>query len=55
MTKTECRALLRAAMGDADKGLAFDAGTLTVGRYLDGWLRDVKNTVKAVTFERYEQ
>ena len=33
-TKTEAREKLRAAMGDADKGLVYDAGTLTVGAYL---------------------
>jgi hypothetical protein len=34
-TKTECREKLRQAMADADRGLVFDAGTLTVGQYLD--------------------
>ena len=33
-TKTEARENLRAAMGDADKGVVYDAGTLTVSAYL---------------------
>ncbi len=33
--KTACRTKLRQAMGDADQGLVFDAGTLTVGQYMD--------------------
>ena len=43
-------------MTDADRGLVFEAGTLTVGGYLSRWLTDsVKNTVRGTTFERYEQ
>jgi integrase len=41
---------------DADRGLIFDADNLKVGEYLDRWLADsVSDTVKATTFERYEQ
>ncbi len=55
-TKEEARKALREARANADGGLVFDAGTLTVGEYLDRWLKDsVKDTVKATTFERYEQ
>lgn len=47
---------LRQVMTDADRGLVFEAGTLTVGGYLSRWLTDsVKNTVRGTTFERYEQ
>lgn len=62
-SKTECRAKLRAVMGDADKGLIFDAGTLTLGDYLGhvredgtatGWLLSIKDTVRQRTWERYE-
>ncbi len=54
--KTECRNKLRAAMGDADKGLVYNAGTLTVGEYIDRWLKThVRDTVKQRTYERYEQ
>jgi integrase len=43
-------------MADADRGLIFDADNLKVGEYLDRWLSDsVSDTVKATTFERYEQ
>jgi integrase len=55
-TKTEARRALRQAMADADRGLIFDADNLKVGEYLDRWLSDsVSDTVKATTFERYEQ
>ena len=54
--KTDCRNMLRAAMGDADKGLVYNAGTTTVGQYLDRWLTDsVRDTVRQRAFERYEQ
>lgn len=53
-TKTECREKLRKAMGDADKGIVFDAGTLTVGQYMDKWLLGIKGTVRQRTWERYE-
>src|SRR5918997_1696348 len=54
-SKTECERKLRAAMVDADKGLVFDAGTITVGQYLNNWLTGIKGTVRQRTWERYEQ
>jgi integrase len=54
-SKTECERKLRAAMVDADKGLVFDAGKITVGQYLNNWLRGIKGTVRQRTWERYEQ
>src|SRR5215211_8628285 len=55
-TKEEARKKLRQARGEAERGLVFDADDLKVGEYLDRWLSDsVKDTVKATTFERYEQ
>jgi hypothetical protein len=55
-TKTETEQKLRQAMADADRGLTFDAGSLTLGDYLDRWLQDsVQDTVRDTTFERYEQ
>jgi integrase len=55
-TKTETEQKLRQAMTDADRGLTFDAGGLTLGDYLDRWLNDsVRDTVRNTTFERYEQ
>src|ERR687890_21355 len=55
-TKEEARRNLRRARGDAERGLLFNADNLKVGEYLDRWLADsVSDTVKATTFERYEQ
>jgi integrase len=55
-TKEEARAKKRQALADADRGLVFDAGTLTVEEYLSRWLADsVRDTVRSTTFERYEQ
>ncbi len=54
-TKTACREKLRQAMSDADRGLVFDAGTLTLGQYLDKWLSNIEDTVRQRTWERYEQ
>jgi integrase len=46
---------LNEARGDAAKGLVYDAGTMTVGEYLERWLSDsVQDTVRQRTFERYE-
>jgi hypothetical protein len=46
-TRTEARENLRGAMGNADKGLVYDAGTLTVGAYLARWLSDIEGTVSS--------
>ena len=54
-SKSECERELRAAMVDADKGLVFDAGKITVGQYLNNWLTGIKGTVRQRTWERYEQ
>jgi integrase len=55
-TRTETEQKLRQAMTDADRGLTFDAGSLTLSDYLDRWLNDsVRDTVRDTTFERYEQ
>jgi integrase len=55
-TKVEARRALREARANTDQGLLFDADNLKVGEYLDRWLADsVSDTVKATTFERYEQ
>jgi integrase len=54
--KEEARRALREARANTDQGLVFDADNLWVGEYLDRWLSDsVSDTVKATTFERYEQ
>lgn len=55
-THAEGRQKLTEAMSNKDKGLSFDAGSLTVGEYLNRWLNDsVQDTVKQNTYERYEQ
>jgi integrase len=38
----------------ADRGLIFDRADLKLGTYFDGWLKDVRNTVRQRTWERYE-
>lgn len=53
--KGEAEKALRQAMSDADRGLIFDAGTLTLAEYLDKWLPNIKGTVRQRTWERYEQ
>jgi integrase len=54
-SKSECERKLRAAMVDADNGLVFDAGKITVGQYLNNWLTGITGTVRQRTWERYEQ
>jgi integrase len=46
---------LAEARGDAARGITYDAGSITVGDYLIGWLADsVRNTVRQRTYERQE-
>ena len=55
-TRREVDEKLTAAKADRDRGLLFDADSLTVGRYLERWLADsVRDTVKAITYETYER
>jgi integrase len=54
-TEEEARKALREARAGADAGLVFDAGTVTLGSYLDRRLADsVKDTARQRTYERYE-
>lgn len=53
--KSDAEMALRQAMTDADRGLFFDAGRLTLGDYLDKWLDNTRDTVRQRTWERYEQ
>lgn len=47
---------LNEARGDAARGLVFDDGDLTLGKYLDRWLSDsVRGTVRTTTLERYAE
>ena len=42
------------ALSNRNKGLVFDAGSITLGRYLDTWLEDcVRDTVRQRTWEGY--
>jgi integrase len=41
---------LAKALANRADGLVFDAGTLTVGEYLDRWLKDVRDTVRQSTY-----
>jgi integrase len=53
-TRDDVRQKLTKAMADRDGGLIFDAGALTVGEYLERWLKDsVKGTVRQSTYEVY--
>jgi integrase len=54
-TKTEAEQALRKATVDRDGGLVFEAGSLTLGSYLDRWLPNIRDTVRQRTWERYEQ
>src|SRR5829696_3947814 len=45
---------LAKALANRADGLVFDASTLTVGEYLDRWLKDVRDTVRKSTHEGYE-
>src|SRR5215204_6935244 len=54
-TRVEASQKLTKAMADRDGGLTFDAGSLTLGEYLDRWLSEcVEGTVRESTLERYE-
>src|SRR5215203_5071906 len=54
-TRAEVNQKLTKVMADRDGGLVFDAGSITVGEYLERWLKDsVRGTVRQSTYERYE-
>src|SRR3712207_1949753 len=54
-SRANAAAKLTRAMADRDSGLTFDPGNVTVGEYLDKWLKvSVKDTVRISTYERYE-
>ena len=55
-TRAEVSTKLTKAMANRDGGLFFDAGSFTVGEYLDGWLlNSVRDTVRPRTYERHEE
>ena len=53
--REEVAAKLIEALAQRNKGIIFDAGNLTLGKYLDRWMADsVRDTVRQRTWERYE-
>ncbi len=53
--RNEVRQKLTKAMADRDGGFIFDDGGVTVGQYVERWLKDsVRGTVRQSTFETYE-
>ena len=54
-TRKDAATRLAKAIADRDVGLVFDAGSLTVGAYLDRWLNAVRDTVKQRTWQRHEE
>jgi hypothetical protein len=54
-TKTAAERELSKAAADRDGGLVFDAGSITLGEYLDRWLStSVRDAVRRSTYVRYE-
>jgi len=55
-TRAEAATKLAKAISNRADGLTFDSKNLTVGRYLDAWLKDsVRDTVRLTTFQGYER
>ncbi len=53
-TREEARQKLAKAMADRDGSLVFEDGGITVGEYLERWLKDsVRGTVRQSTYEAY--
>ena len=54
-TRAEVRDKLAKAMSDRAEGLVYDDENMTVGEYLDKWLKgSVRGSVRQSTFDRYE-
>lgn len=54
-TRAEVRDKLAKAMSDRADGLVYDDENMTVGEYLDTWLKgSVRGSVRQSTFDRYE-
>jgi integrase len=53
--REDVRDKLAKALSDRSGGLVFDAGAMTVGEYLERWLKDsARGTVRMSTYERHE-
>ena len=54
-TRAEVNHKLTKAMAERDRGFVLDAGSLTVGEYLERWLMNcVRGTVRPSTFEGHK-
>jgi len=55
-TRKEVAAKLVKVLSNREDGLTFDAKNLTLGKYLDLWLKDsVQDTVRLTTYQGYER
>src|SRR5215210_1492056 len=55
-TRSEVATKLAKAISNRADGLTFDAKNLTVGKYLDSWLKNsVQDTVRLTTYQGYER
>ena len=54
-TRKEVAGKLTKAMADRDAGMVFDAGSLRVGDYLDGWLDSIRDTLRRRSWIRHEE
>jgi hypothetical protein len=55
-TRTEVARKLAKAISNRDNGFTFDSQNLTVGDYLDSWLKNsVHDTVRVTTYQGYER
>ena len=55
-TRAEVATKLAKAISNRADGLTFDAKNLTVGKYLDSWLKNsVQDTVRLTTYQGYER
>jgi integrase len=54
-TRKEVATKLTKAMAERDAGMVFDAGSLRLGDYLDGWIDSIKDTLRRRTWIRHEE
>lgn len=54
-TREEVREKMTKAMAERDQGIVYDDENMSVGEYLDSWLKgSVSGSVRASTYDRYE-
>jgi integrase len=54
-TRKEVAEKLRKAMAESDAGMIFNAGTMKVSDYLDGWLDSIRDALRRRTWIRHEE